>query len=98
LNQAVTTGNREAVFEFIRAFVGPECVRGEFADWVSGRGEQPTSSLPQSGATAMISGGMAGKAVALYLLGHSLPARAIYDFAAHSVSAEPALGSREHGA
>lgn len=88
LNEAVTSGNREDVFAFIRAFVGPECIRGEFAEWVDGRGEQPTSSLPQSGATAMISGGIAGKCVALHLLGHALPARAIYDFSSHSVSVD----------
>jgi molybdopterin/thiamine biosynthesis adenylyltransferase len=88
LTQALTTGNREDVFEFIRKFVGPECVRGEFADWVQGSGEQPTSSLPQSGATAAISGGVAGKCVALYLLGHELPSRAIYDFSSHSVSVD----------
>ena len=61
LDQALTTGNREHVFEFVRKFVGPDCVRGEFADWVSGVGEQPASSLPQSGATAMIAGGIAAK-------------------------------------
>jgi molybdopterin/thiamine biosynthesis adenylyltransferase len=85
LDQAMTTGNREQVFELVRKLVGPECVRGEFSDWVAGLGEQPTSSLPQSGATAMISGGIAGKCVALYLLGHRLPERAIYDFASHTV-------------
>jgi molybdopterin/thiamine biosynthesis adenylyltransferase len=88
LTEALTSGNREDVFAFIRAFVGPECVRGEFAEWVDGRGEQPTSSLPQSGATAMISGGIAGKCVALHLLGHALPARAIYDFSNHSVAVD----------
>jgi molybdopterin/thiamine biosynthesis adenylyltransferase len=85
LADALTSGNREDVFAFIRAFVGPECVRGEFSDWVDGLGEQPTSSLPQSGATAMISGGIAGKCVALHVLGHALPSRAIYDFSSHSV-------------
>jgi molybdopterin/thiamine biosynthesis adenylyltransferase len=85
LARALTTGNREDVFEFVRGLLGPDCIRGEFAQWVNGEGERPTSSLPQSGATALISGGIAGKTAALYLLGHPIPARAIYDFAAHTV-------------
>jgi hypothetical protein len=36
----------------------------------------------------MISGGIAGKCVALHLLGHALPARAIYDFSNHSVAVD----------
>lgn len=85
LQRALTTGNRDDFFTFVRAFLGPECIRAEFADWVDGRGERPTSSLPQSGATALISGGLAGKTAALYLLGHRIPRRAIYDFSAHTV-------------
>jgi hypothetical protein len=85
VERAQTTGNRQDVFEFVRALLGPQCIRGEFKDWVDGLGEQPTSSLPQSGATALISGGIAGKAAALHLLGHDVPPRTIYDFAAHCV-------------
>ena len=79
LDRAMTTGNRDDIFAFVEGFVGRDCLRGEFLDWVRGEGEQPTSSLPQSGATAMLSGGIGGKWAALYALGHPLPERAIYD-------------------
>jgi hypothetical protein len=38
------------------------------------------SSLPQSGATAKIAGGVGGKLVAMYVLGHKIPERMIWDF------------------
>lgn len=87
LDRAMTSGNRDDFFAFVHAFMGPDCIRDEFRSWVEGKGERPTSSLPQSGATAMISGGLAGKLAALYLLGHEIPARSIYDFARHTVDA-----------
>jgi molybdopterin/thiamine biosynthesis adenylyltransferase len=86
--RALTTGNRDDLFAFVRAFLGPDCIRAEFAAWVNGEGERPTSSLPQSGATALISGGLAGKTAALYLLGHAIPRRAIYDFSAHTLDCD----------
>lgn len=79
LDRGMTTGNRDDIFAFVEKFVGRDCLRGEFFDWVRGEGEQPTSSLPQSGSTAMLSGGIGGKWAALYALGHRLPERAIYD-------------------
>lgn len=85
LDKALTSGNRDDFMEFVRRFVGADSIRGEFASWVDGRGEQPTSSLPQSGATALISGGIAGKFVAHHLLGHVLPARVMHDFARHTL-------------
>lgn len=84
LDRALTSGNREDFMTFVRRFVGSDSIRGEFAAWVNGVGEQPTSSLPQSGATALISGGIAGKLVAHYLLGHTIPARIIHDLSRHS--------------
>jgi hypothetical protein len=88
LKKCLTSGNREDLFAFVERFVGTDCIRDEFGAWVRGSGEQPTSSLPQSGATAMVAGGMAAKAVARYLLGHSLPPRAVQDFAAQTVTVD----------
>lgn len=75
------TGERAAIFRFIAALCGEDFATDEFAAWISGRGEQPTASLPQSGATAMAAGGIAGKELALRALGHPLPAggRVTYD-------------------
>lgn len=75
------TGDRAKLFEFISALCGPDYEDDQFGDWIAGRGEQPTSSLPQSGATAMASGAIGGKELALRVLGHPLPAgnRVVYD-------------------
>lgn len=80
LDSALTSGNREDLFQFVRALCGDDFASDEFADWVQGRGEQPTSSLPQSGATALLSGGIGGKITALFLLGYTIPERLIFDF------------------
>ncbi len=79
LDHASSTGERKDVFDFVRALCGDAFDSDEFGDWVKGVGEQPTSSLPQSGATAMASGGVGGKLIALYLLGHKLPERFVLD-------------------
>jgi hypothetical protein len=79
LDRALASGEREARFAFMAALCGDDYAVDEFAAWVAGTGEQPTSSVPQSGATAMGSGGLGGKLLALYLLGHSLPKRLIVD-------------------
>lgn len=78
---ASKTGDRAKVFEFVGALCGHDYADAQFADFVDGRGEQPTSSLPQSGATAMASGAIGGKELALRVLGHPLPPgnRAVYD-------------------
>ncbi|HTV18594.1 MAG TPA: ThiF family adenylyltransferase [Polyangiaceae bacterium] len=88
LERCLTTGNRDDLFDFVHRFVGSDCMRDEFAQWIAGEGEQPTSSLPQSGATAMVAGGLAGKLVARYFLGHPLPPRAIHDLAQHSLEVD----------
>jgi molybdopterin/thiamine biosynthesis adenylyltransferase len=86
LVKCVTSGNRNDLFAFVRAFVGADCFRDEFADWMAGAGEQPTSSLPQSGATALISGAIAAKAVAQHVLGYPIEARGIWNFSRRSTS------------
>ncbi|HEY4132379.1 MAG TPA: ThiF family adenylyltransferase [Gemmatimonadaceae bacterium] len=75
------TGNRAKVFEFVGALCGADFARDQFAEWIAGRGEQPTGSLPQSGATAMASGAIGGKEIALRVLGQPVPpsGRIVYD-------------------
>jgi hypothetical protein len=79
--EAARQGERAKVFEFIGALCGADFAADQFEAWVRGTGEQPTSSLPQSGATAMASGAIGGKEVALRILGHHLnaPNRVVYD-------------------
>jgi hypothetical protein len=62
-------GNRKDVFKFVEGLCGKYYAADEFKTWVKGLGEQPTSSLPQSGATAQIAGGIGGKIIAWHLLG-----------------------------
>jgi hypothetical protein len=78
----VRSGERSKVFSFAAALCGADFAEDEFAQWVRGEGEQPTSSLPQSGATAMASGAIGGKELALHVLGHPAPdrGRVVYDF------------------
>jgi hypothetical protein len=74
-------GERAKVFELVGALCGADFAADQFKAWVEGRGEQPTGSLPQSGATAMASGAIGGKEIALHVLGHHVtgPRRVIYD-------------------
>ncbi len=62
-------GDRKKVFEFIDHLCGEDFAGDQFRAWIDGRGEQPTGSLPQSGATAMASGAIGGKEIALHVLG-----------------------------
>lgn len=79
--EAAKTGDRAKVFAFVGALCGADFAGDQFAAWIAGQGEQPTGSLPQSGATAMTSGGIGGKEIALRVLGHPVPAggRVVYD-------------------
>lgn len=72
-------GTRDDFFTFIDALCGDDYRRDNFGDWVLGKGEQPTASLPQSGPIAMISGGIGGRVLAMYALGHKIPERFIFD-------------------
>jgi hypothetical protein len=75
------SGDRRKVFEFVGALCGEDFAGDQFRAWIEGRGEQPTGSLPQSGATAMASGAIGGKEIALRVLGHPGPKgdRVVYD-------------------
>jgi len=78
---AAKTGDRTKVFEFVAALCGADFAGDQFGAWMRGEGEQPTGSLPQSGATAMASGAIGGKEIALRILGHRVPGtgRVVYD-------------------
>lgn len=79
--EAAKSGERSKVFAFVEALCGDDFAGDQFGDWMAGRGEQPTGSLPQSGATAMASGAIGGKEIALRVLGHPVPrtGRVVYD-------------------
>lgn len=77
-------GDRTQLSEFIRGMCGEDSPGPRFVAWLEGQGEQPTSSMPQAGATAMAAGAVGGKELALHVLGHNEHRdhrRAIYDFA-----------------
>jgi hypothetical protein len=76
------TGVRAKVFAFVEALCGKDFAGDQFGAWIAGEGEQPTGSLPQSGATAMASGAIGGKEIALRVLGNPVPSsgRVVYDF------------------
>lgn len=69
----VRAGHRAALFEFASRLCGDDFRNGTFDAFVRGEGEQPTSSVPQSGATAMASGAIGGKELAMRVLGHDFP-------------------------
>jgi hypothetical protein len=69
---AVKAGERAKLFDFIRLLCGPDYAGEAFDAFVWGREEQPTGSLPQSGATAMASGAIGGKELALRILGRPI--------------------------
>ena len=89
LDAALTSGDRRKRLPFMEAMCGVGCAADEFEDWLLGRGEQPTGSLPQSGATALGAGAVAGKLLALHFLGHPVPRTATLDLRHLTVSIHP---------
>ena len=81
---AIQAGDRSRVFEFVSYLCGDDFRTGTFGAFVRGEAEQTIQGLPQSGATAMASGAIGGKELALRVLGHDYPLgnRVVYDFAA----------------
>lgn len=78
----IRAGDRRQLYEFVRNLCGEDFGGPAFFNWLEGRGEQPTSSLPQAGATAMSAGAIGGKEIALHVLGHNerrAARRVIYD-------------------
>jgi len=86
--EAAKAGDRKKNIEFIAGLCGDDFASDQFKAWVDGTGEQPTGSLPQSGATAMASGAIGGKELALHFLGHHAggPRRTVYDLLNRRVS------------
>lgn len=77
------SGERSKVFDFIRQLCRFEYEGDPFECFVKGVGEHPTGSLPQSGSTTMIAGGIGGKELALRVLGHRRATRTqgfVFDF------------------
>lgn len=85
---AAKGGDRNKMIEFGTGLCGGDITCNRFKAWMDGKGEQPTSSVPQSGATAMASGAIGGKEIALHILGHHVggPRRIVYDIGARSAS------------
>jgi hypothetical protein len=77
-------GDRAKVMAFGTGLCGDDVLTGAVKAWMDGEGEQPTGSNPQSGGTAMASGGIGGKEIALHILGHHGGAarRVVYDLEA----------------
>jgi hypothetical protein len=69
------SAGRAGSIQFVRALCGPDFAKDQAKDWLDGRGEQPTSSIPQPGATVMTAGGIGGKELALHILGHDRTSR-----------------------
>lgn len=85
LRRAIETGNRTAIFEFVAALCGEDYAKDEVGRFIAGEDEQPTSSLPQSGATALVAGGVGAKIVWQYCLGYELPERFAIDLKHYQV-------------
>lgn len=78
--EAARSGGRAEVLRFVECLCGKEIADAALLEFWEGRGEQPTASLPQSGAIAMASGAIGGKELALHVLGHSRrPNRVTFD-------------------
>ncbi len=92
---AARRGGRAEVMRFVESLCGEKVADAALLEFWEGRGEQPTASLPQSGAVAMASGAIGGKELALHVLGHSRrPNRAIFDLLERRVEGAVEGGSR----
>jgi hypothetical protein len=79
LERSLSSGNRKDFFEVASGLVGDDFAVDEYRKWVDQIGEQPTSSVPQSGSVAQLSGALGGKLLALHRLGHRACERVIID-------------------
>jgi hypothetical protein len=83
-------GDRLKLFDCIDQLCRCDYRGDPFERFVNGAGEQPTGSIPQSGTTALIAGGVGGKELALRVLGRrrASETRGVsYDFLAEKVEA-----------
>lgn len=79
LERCMRSGERNDLFHLASGLIGSDFAVDEYASWVEQRGEQPTSSIPQSGSVAQLSGAIGGKLLALHRLGHSISERVVID-------------------
>lgn len=86
---ATRGGDRSRFFALAEGLCGPFGDNEAFDTYRLGRGEHPTGSMPQSGATALGAGVVGGKELVLRVLGHHLgqpsPHRIVWDFAQRRV-------------
>ncbi len=79
LERCLSSGDRADFFGLARGLLGDDFAVDEYRDWMEQLGEQPTSSIPQSGAVAQLSGALLGKLLALHRLGHDVGERVLID-------------------
>lgn len=79
LERCLASGDRSNFFDLARALLGDDFAVDDYKNWVEQIGEQPTSSIPQSGAVAQLSGALGGKLIAFHRLGHTMCERLIVD-------------------
>jgi hypothetical protein len=79
LERCMTSGDRKDFFGVARGLIGNDFAVDEYKSWIEQTGEQPTSSVPQSGSVAQLSGALGGKLLAMHRLGHTLSERIIID-------------------
>jgi hypothetical protein len=79
LERCLTSGDRVDIFALARGLLGDDFAVDEYRHWIDQVGEQPTSSIPQSGAVAQLSGALGGKLLAFHRLGHPACERLIVD-------------------
>lgn len=63
-------GERGRLFGFVDELCRFSFDGDPFENYVKGQGEQPTASLPQSGSTTLLAGGLGGKELVFRTLGH----------------------------
>lgn len=79
LERCSSSGDRADLFNLASGLLGSDFAVDEYRDWMDQIGEQPTSSIPQSGAVAQLSGALGGKLLTLHRLGHPACERLIVD-------------------
>jgi len=79
LERCLASGDRVDLFGLASGLLGDDFAVDEYRQWIDQVGEQPTNSIPQSGAVAQLSGALGGKLLALHRLGHSLCERVVID-------------------
>ena len=81
LRNANIQNNKDAFFEFADALVGPHTNgQNEFGMLIRGELPRVSTSVPQLGSTAMMTGAWVAEIVGRLILGHEYPERVVADF------------------